>query len=262
MKRGFIYKYTFPNGKVYIGQTRVSVRDRHYQHMSAANDPDRRTICEVAIKKYGEPKIEIIETIEVEDSEVTKLIGLLDEAEKKWIEKYDSTNREKGYNITHGGQRITPEQFILQEKWYELFEKERWGEMVGYFRYVLFERIKTKVLSNEKLDKEEMSIWYGYKFMDYSIGKETTFSGFYKRNQDGFLCDIGDLPYEVLEALDESKANTPEYEKAKRIQDSIFFDNIINDAIDENWVKDIRQTIWREVMKNKEKVIKEWYVKQ
>ena len=51
-KQGFIYKYTYPNGKVYIGQTRISVRERHYQHMSASKDPKRRTICEVERTKY------------------------------------------------------------------------------------------------------------------------------------------------------------------------------------------------------------------
>jgi group I intron endonuclease len=136
-KQGFIYKYTYPNGKVYIGQTRVGVKERHYQHMSASKDPKRRTICEIAIAKYGEPKLEVIETIEVEDNEATKLNDLLNEAEKSWIEKYDSTNRDKGYNIQNGGERITPEEYILQEKWYEIYEKEGWGEGLGYIRHIL-----------------------------------------------------------------------------------------------------------------------------
>ena len=36
MKKIFIYKYTYPNGKVYIGQTRTSVNERHNQHMIAS----------------------------------------------------------------------------------------------------------------------------------------------------------------------------------------------------------------------------------
>jgi hypothetical protein len=91
--KGYIYKYTYPNGKVYIGQTRVSVEERHKQHMLASkHDDDRRCLCEVAIAKYGEPIVETIETIEVDDTNPTLLCKMLDEAEAKWIQKYDSTN--------------------------------------------------------------------------------------------------------------------------------------------------------------------------
>lgn len=33
MNKGYIYKYTFPNGKIYIGQTKTSVEQRHKQHL-------------------------------------------------------------------------------------------------------------------------------------------------------------------------------------------------------------------------------------
>lgn len=249
-KKGYIYKYTFPNGKVYIGQTRVSVRDRHYQHMSAANDPERRTVCEAAIKKYGEPQLEIIETIEVEDTQITKLIGLLDEAEKKWIDKYDSTNREKGYNIMLGGQMQTPDDYILQEKWYELFEKQKWGESISYFQYILYGCIKQKILVTHKtLDKEERYVWYGYKFMDYDYNKETTFSGFYNRHKDDpGIYDIGDFDYKENGEIDEPED-----------KEGYVFDRTIRIAIEEHWIEDIRQTIWKEIMKYKEKIINEWY---
>lgn len=59
MKRGFIYKYTYPNGKVYIGQTRTSVNERHNQHMIASKRK-HCCVCEAAIAKYGEPKLETI----------------------------------------------------------------------------------------------------------------------------------------------------------------------------------------------------------
>ena len=260
-KRGFIYKYTFPNGKVYIGQTRVSVRERHYQHMSASKDPKRWTLCEVAIAKYGEPKCETIETIEVEDNEESKLSELLDRAERKWIKHYDCTTASrKGYNVQEGGKKYTPQEFMLQERWYELFEKDQWGESILYVKELL-ESIGTKLcITKEKLTKEERSIWFGYKFHEYYLGHEyieTTFCSFYRRNIDNhYLCDIGDVPYEVMEILHDKNASKEERDKAEKIQDKCFFDKIMNVAVEEHWIEDIRQTIWKQVMKEKNKILR------
>lgn len=116
MKRiGYIYKYSFPNGKVYIGQTRTSVQQRHYVHMSDARKKGRGTLCDEALAKYGEIQPETIETIEVDETESTKLHELLNEAEIKWIKFYDSTNKQKGYNIQQGGEIVTPDIMILEE---------------------------------------------------------------------------------------------------------------------------------------------------
>lgn len=265
-KKGFIYKYTYPNGKVYIGQTRVSVKERHCQHMSASKDPKRRTICEVAIAKYGEPKLETLETIEVEDNEVTKLIEKLNEAEIKWIKEYDSTNRERGYNLQHGGQIITPEQMILEEKWYEIYEKDEWGYLLGYFSDLL-KSIGHKIcVTNEKLTKDEKYCWYGYKFNEYDENKEiireTTFNSFYKRNKyNPFLRDIGDVDYKIFDILDNEKSTEEDKEYAKKLEEEIYFNKIIECAINEHWTEDIRQTIWNQIMKKKDKIIKEYFKK-
>ena len=124
MVKGFIYKYTFPNGKVYIGQTRVSVEERHKQHMWASKpDNDRRSVCERAIAKYGEPILETIEEIEVDDANITDLCEKLDDAEMKWISYYNSTDTTKGYNIKGGGVHKTPDKFILEETIQNIWEK-------------------------------------------------------------------------------------------------------------------------------------------
>lgn len=200
-KKGFIYKYTYPNGKVYIGQTRTTVKNRHNQHMTASKDPERRTICEIAIAKYGEPHLETIETFEVEDNESTKLIKLLNEAEKKWIEKYDSTNRKKGYNIQNGGKVVTPEEFILEEKFYEISEKEGLETFLNHVRNVLDNIInKNGVvgedgeildyhLKSSDLTKEERKVWYGVTF-DSWCGEQISFNTFVKRCPCDYLDDI------------------------------------------------------------------------
>ncbi|MBQ6085447.1 MAG: hypothetical protein IJK94_03015 [Bacteroidaceae bacterium] len=66
--KGYIYQYTFPNGKMYAGQT-IRPPTRHYEHFYASKHCKLSKVCELAIAKYGEPKMEIIDTIEVEDHE-------------------------------------------------------------------------------------------------------------------------------------------------------------------------------------------------
>lgn len=258
MRKGYIYKYTFPNGKVYIGQTRSSVKQRHWEHMSASKDLKRRTICEMAIAKYGEPQLDVIETIVVKDDEISDLTEKLNKAEKTWIEKYDSTNITKGYNIQHGGEIVTPEEYILQEKWHEIFRKDEWGYLIAYYKELL-KSIGHKIcVTGEQLNKEERFCWYGYKFMDYEYGKETTFSSFYQRYLP--WDDIGNIPYETLEILRSETSSLEEKENAEKEVKLIHFNDIIRYAIDENWIEDIRQTIWKQIMKNEDKIIKEWFM--
>lgn len=259
-ERGFIYKYTFPNGKVYIGQTKVSVKVRHYQHMSASRDPQRRTLCEVAIAKYGEPQCETIETIEVGDHEFSKLSNLLDEAEKKWIRHYDSTTASgKGYNVHEGGKILEPRELLLQERWYEIYNNDGWEEGIAYVRYLL-ESIGTKLcITKEKLTKEERSIWYGYKFHEYYFkeeGVETTFYSFYRRHvNDSLMCNIGDIPYDILKVLNDENSSKEDKERAMKEHDKCIFNTVLNVAVKEHWIEDIRQTIWKQVMKEKKQIL-------
>lgn len=90
-----IYKYTnIHNGKVYIGQTRKTLAERSLYNGN--NYKECRRFYN-AIKKYGWNSFipEIIED------------GLSrDEANNKeiyYIEEYESTNPDKGYNIAYGG---------------------------------------------------------------------------------------------------------------------------------------------------------------
>ena len=253
-KKGYIYKYTYPNGKVYIGQT-MNLEQRHYQHMYGAKKRENNQLCEKAIRKYGEPQLEVLEEIEVDDKTPTKLIEILDEKEKEYIVRYNSIDTRFGYNIKTGGHIKTPKQFILEEKWYEFFEKDGWGQSIAVFEQLL-ESIKNKLfVTKEKLDKDEKYCWYGYKFEDKYTGKTTTFNGFYKRHE--FLFDdIGDLPYDVEEALYGNDENKKEWAKSE--QDKIFFDNFIKDAMD-SWIEDIRQTIWSKIMKKQNRIITNWY---
>ena len=246
--KGYIYKYVFPNGRIYIGQT-LNPKKRHYEHLYASKHSKLSSVCELAIAKYGEAELEIIETIEVGEHEKTKLAEQLNAAEKRWIEEYDCTTRSgKGYNVMNGGEKKTPEQFILEDAWYEIFDK-KWKECLETFHVILFEYIRPKLFhTNEPLNKDERYVWHGYKFMDYTIGKETTFCGFFKRHKAfPFYYNIGDFDYDEDNNLCEP-ANKDEY----------LFGKVITVAINEHWIRDIRETIWRELMKKKDKLIRDY----
>lgn len=87
-----VYKVTNTvNGKVYIGQTINSIKERWYSHCY-----DTKNYCSYlkhAINKYGEEAF----TIEVIDQ--ASDLDSLTEKEAFWISHYNSTNPEKGYNI-------------------------------------------------------------------------------------------------------------------------------------------------------------------
>ena len=254
IKKGYIYKYTFPNGKVYIGQTAQNLEERHYQHLYNADhiDAEDRSILLVdrAIHKYGVPKLEVIDEIECNDNEIVKFQEELNEKEKKYIREYQSTLKKYGYNRHVGGKKVS-EKLILEDEWYRLYDEQKWGDVISNFLCILNENIKTKLFdTHEKLDKDESYIWYGYKFMDYSIMKETSFCGYFKRHKkDPYIYDIGDFEYNENGGLNEPIGAD---------LDKYLFDKVIKEAVEENWIEDIRQTIWKQVMKNKDKIINEY----
>ena len=86
------------NSKVYIGQTKVSLKLRFQNHLSAARNGKDYVIGK-AIRKYGEENfyIELLEECTIEE---------LNEREKYWISYFNSTNNKFGYNISIGGNVI------------------------------------------------------------------------------------------------------------------------------------------------------------
>lgn len=91
-----IYKITNRlNGKVYIGQTTMSLTKRWRDHCSPSNS--RCRLLHRAIQKYGK------ENFSVEQIDVACDRDELDKKEIYWIQYYDSTNNDKGYNLQSGG---------------------------------------------------------------------------------------------------------------------------------------------------------------
>jgi len=95
---GIIYKATNKtNGKIYIGQTTLSLEKRQRQHMrDASKHNDMNIKFWNALLKYG------IERFEWEIVGKHNSLDELNEAEKFFIQKYDSFKN--GYNSTEGGE--------------------------------------------------------------------------------------------------------------------------------------------------------------
>lgn len=95
---GLIYKITNNiNGKIYIGQTKKSLKERFQKHCWKATEKDTYhsdMAIKKAIRKYGKNNFssEILEYTEYTN---------LDSREKYWIACYNSYYN--GYNCTKGG---------------------------------------------------------------------------------------------------------------------------------------------------------------
>lgn len=86
-----VYRYTFPDGKIYIGVTKNSIatrRDQGYQHNKSLRD---------AIKEIGFKNIKVdILADYFEQEEAFRL-------EEYFIAKYKADDPKHGYNISKGG---------------------------------------------------------------------------------------------------------------------------------------------------------------
>lgn len=95
LKENVIYRFTFPNGKFYIGQTvqKLNVRlSKHCNNSFSIKDSEFNTIKSRAIRKYMQFEVDVLYQGDN-----------LDEEEIKFIEMHQSTNPEYGYNSSLGG---------------------------------------------------------------------------------------------------------------------------------------------------------------
>lgn len=89
-----IYKHTFPNGKVYIGQTKQRLSKRFENGAGY----DACPLMAKAIQKYGWENV----NTEILVDNITSLEEA-NQLEIYYIELYDSRNPNKGYNVGYGG---------------------------------------------------------------------------------------------------------------------------------------------------------------
>lgn len=117
-----VYKYTNKNnGKVYIGITTKSIKERHRQHLNSLNDG---TYFHNAIKKHG---IKAFDLEVIDETEFKEDLGYL---EKYYIEHYNSfayKDGNNGYNCTLGGEGLTGQYGELNSQ-YGISPQERMDE--------------------------------------------------------------------------------------------------------------------------------------
>jgi len=91
---GVLYKLTFPNDKVYIGMSTVSLLSRIHTHRNRAKADKPKLIVHRAWKLYGEPLIETLAVVENDDLPATEI---------RAIKVFNSFGA-GGYNLTPGGE--------------------------------------------------------------------------------------------------------------------------------------------------------------
>lgn len=189
--KGYIYKYTFPDGKVYIGQTRRPMAARHKEHLNPSTGPLNSGFWQ-AYKTVGEPKLDILEVVEAKD--VTTLVDQLNSKETIFISKYRSTDPQYGYNRKEIATAFNPDNAILQKKIREELEKVE--EEVNVCFWSILRKIKAG---------DQASLTEGEKaIIRDSLLQDNLFDHALREimNPDDFsICEGGDL-FWLEEALD------------------------------------------------------------
>lgn len=100
-----IYKFVFPNGKIYIGKS-INIKNRWSSHKNIYNN----SLVSRAIKKYGWENIQkeiIVQFLVTPDINKKDLNNELLRLEIKYIALYRSNDLKIGYNLTIGGEGVT-----------------------------------------------------------------------------------------------------------------------------------------------------------
>lgn len=146
--KGYVYKYTFSNGKIYVGQTRRDVNVRHREHMNPSTGPLNPRFWQ-AYQELGEPKLEIIKEIEEENN--YELIQALNRCETYYIKKWKSDDLDFGYNVKSSGTTYCPDKAYLDDEFREIWTK------IAQDGYSLFHSVYDKIENSchEDLTEEE-----------------------------------------------------------------------------------------------------------
>lgn len=161
--KGVIYKYTFPNGKVYIGQTRRNPELRHREHIDPVTGPCNSGFWK-EYQKFKEVKYEIIETVEESNDDV--LVEKLNLLETFHILKCHAYDPQFGCNKRIQGTESTDSERILQDKSQELYNN------LSTERMAIYNSISDKVWHTKiPLTKEEKEYMNAYFSQEEIIWK-------------------------------------------------------------------------------------------
>lgn len=116
--KGYIYRYTFPDGKIYIGQTRRPIEMRHAEHINPSTGPMNPGFWD-AYQKLGMPELTVLETVEAEN--IDMLVHILNQMETAYIQNEHATDPQYGYNRMGHSMVYRPEEKILQKEYQRLY---------------------------------------------------------------------------------------------------------------------------------------------
>lgn len=153
MKTGVIYLYTFPNGKVYVGQTRRNPKIRHREHLDPKTGPLNKGFWQAYLEQ-GEPEYQILEEHSSENTE--ELIRILNARETYYIHHYQATNPEYGYNVRFAGTE-------------SLRHNQKINRLLQHFLCIfrqrtepLFKSMERNIGHEELMTKEEKELYQEY----------------------------------------------------------------------------------------------------
>ena len=144
-----IYKITNQiNNKVYIGLTTCSLKYRWAKHIAESKNINNTKHLYKSMRKYG------IKNFVIEEIDSTNDFKELGKLERHYIQQYNSTNPNLGYNLTHGGEsnqydgnpsaKVTVEDVIKIREIYamgELSLSECWKMYSDRLSYSGFQKI-------------------------------------------------------------------------------------------------------------------------
>lgn len=166
-----IYKLTnIKNNKIYIGQTKNSLRKRIISHLTQARigTKSRKHHLQFAIQKYGYDNfdISIIEVCKQEQ---------LNEREIFWIHYYDSTDPSKGYNCTNGGDGCSIAREIKDSTRDKISKanKLKWQDPEYRKR-----QSECKIKMHQRKIKEIVQLTYSYKVVKIWQHKKDIYNNF------------------------------------------------------------------------------------
>lgn len=155
--------YTFPDGKIYIGQTRRMPKKRMREHVDPSTGPANSGFWE-AYKRFG--KYEYKELYITENDNVDELVTELNIVETRFIQMLRANNPKYGYNKASFATVGTKTKFIIRTK---LFEKVK--ELLEV-KMKVYENAVHKILyTKEPLSQEEIQLII-FKYSDHNIWYE------------------------------------------------------------------------------------------
>ncbi|MBQ5981095.1 MAG: GIY-YIG nuclease family protein [Prevotella sp.] len=126
--KGYIYKYTFPDGKVYIGQTK-NLENRKRQHLDPSSGPTNTGFWE-AYQRFGTFEFEVIKELEYEyEDELSYYMNLW---ENGYIYQYKADNPLYGYNKLSFSIDKSKKKMMLQNKYDEVLSSMLQIELLPY----------------------------------------------------------------------------------------------------------------------------------